>query len=118
MTRVRALVIAREGQTTQIKSIRSCTSCQTCGVEKFQSATISGSYHGEVVLEIELRDQCFALFNSLLLPLLFALGFAFVADMLLTNELIGIISAVCGFSIGMLVCQQLKPTALSAKQID
>ena len=78
---------------------------------------IDGSFEGEVDLHLSLRDQCFVLLNSLLLPLLISLVFAFVADYLHLSEIYGIISAVCGFSIGVLWCRRLKPDALTVKQV-
>jgi hypothetical protein len=103
---------------TVISSNRACTKCPSCSVEISRTATISGHYRGQVELELSVAQQWFALFNSLLLPLLMAVTFAFVAEWLLLDEIYGIIAAICGFSLGVLLCRQLKPTALIARQID
>lgn len=118
MTSIHAQVVASDGQTTLIKSPAACRTCHACSVEKFKTATISGSFEGEVQLTLESKLQWQALLHSLLLPLLLALALAFVADMLLASEIFGIIAAVCGFSIGMRLCRQLNPEALQIKAID
>jgi hypothetical protein len=118
LSKLQVRVIANSAAGTLISSDRSCPKCSSCAVEFSRTATISGQYKGQVELELSTVDQCFALFNSLLLPLLLALVFAFVAEWLLLGEIYGIIAAICGFSLGVLLCKQLKPTALMARQID
>ena len=77
---------------------------------------MSGQYDENVALQLSLKDQVFALFNSLLLPLLFAMLLALVADWLHSNEWWGIFAACCGFTIGMLLCRQLGAAALEIKE--
>ncbi len=118
MTSLRARVVSSDGQTSLIESDTACLGCQGCAVEKSKNVTISGAFEGEVLLTLESRQQWRALVHSLLLPLMTALGLAFVADLLLANEIFGIIAAICGFSIGMRLCKQLNTAALRVTAID
>lgn len=118
MTSLRARVLASDGETSLIESSDACQGCHGCGVENSKNVTISGAFEGEVVLTLESRQQWRALVHSLLLPLLTALGLAFVADLVLADEIFGIIAAICGFSIGMRFCRPLNPAALQVKAID
>jgi len=112
VTSIRARVVSNDGQTSLIESDTACRGCQGCAVEKSKSVTISGTYEGRVLVTLESRQQWRALVHSLLLPLITALVLAFVADLLLADEIFGIIAAFCGFSIGMRLCKQLNPAAL------
>ena len=102
---------------TLVQSDAACSSCHGCAQSQEQQIQIPGLYSHEVELHLSLKDQVYALFHSLLLPLGLAMGLAFIAETVLSSEIYGIISAVCGFSIGMLLCRQLRPSALRVKEV-
>lgn len=103
--------------TTVIRLERECQGCQACVHSGWQQIEIQGEFTDQVELQLSLRHQMFALFHSLLLPLLFALLSAFVADWLQFSEIYGIILTICGFILGTWLCRQLQSSALTAREI-
>lgn len=106
-------VIAREGESTLVEFDPGCRTCQGCAHQQSRCIQLPGSFNHEVSLDLSLKAQTFALFYSLLLPILFAVLATFVADWLLLNEGWGIIAALCGFTIGMVLCRPLGLSALT-----
>lgn len=119
MTSKRVRVIARDEQSTTVAFESSCDSCSSCAHGRMRISTfdIPGEFEHEVELDLALKHQIFALFNSWLLPLMLALVFAFVADYLPLGEIYGIILAVCGFSLGVMLCRQLNSAAVATREV-
>ena len=117
MTSQRVHVIEQTDKSTIVQAQSPCAGCQQCK-GKTKTLELKGAFNGEVELQLDLRDQWFALFNSLLLPLLLALLCAFIADLVHSGEMYGIISAICGFSIGVLLCRPLRAAALTAREVQ
>ena len=112
-------MIARGTQSTTVGFESKCDSCSSCAHNRTRVSTfeIPGEFEHEVELDLGLKHQIFALFNSWLLPLLMALVFAFIADYLPLSEIYGIILAVCGFSLGVMLCRQLNASAVATREI-
>ena len=119
MTVKRVRVIARGEESTTVGFESRCNTCGSCAHRKNQLSTfeIPGQFEHQVDLNLELRDQIYALFYSWLLPLILALVFAFIADSIPLSEIYGIILAVCGFSLGVMLCRQLKPSAVTTTEV-
>lgn len=100
-----------------------CQTCQSCAHAQSESRILQlplqlpGSYQGEVELSFSLSSLCYVLFHSWLLPIVTALIFAFIADSIPLGEIYGIILAVCGFSVGVLLCRKSKSSALAVKEV-
>jgi hypothetical protein len=109
-------IISQDDNSSLIEFSTGCQTCNGCANRKPQRIRMSGQYSENVSLRLGLRDQVYALFNSLLLPLLLGMVLAFVADWLLLNEWWGIFAACCGFTIGMVLCRPLGVTALEIKE--
>ena len=120
-------MIERDAQSSIIEFESRCGTCKSCAQRSDETRTLKipigykgsheASFPDQIDLELKLSDQCFVLFNSWLLPLFLALAFAFIADSIRLSEIYGIIFAVCGFSVGVLLCRGLKASAVTAKEV-
>ena len=108
--------IAWDNQTTLIEFDAGCDSCQGCASSKSKQITVTGKYKQDVQLNLSSFDQSYALFNSLMLPILMAIVMAFIADWLHSGDWYGIILVFGGFTLGMALCQRLSPDALIVEE--
>ncbi|MFT4798196.1 MAG: hypothetical protein ACJAYE_000873 [Candidatus Azotimanducaceae bacterium] len=108
--------IARDRKGTLIEFDSGCDGCNGCSQGGQQQLLIPGEFEREVVVRLSSRNQLFALFNSLLLPIFVSVCAALVADWFLLGDLYGTFLTVGGFIIGMALCRQLNPSALSVQE--
>ncbi len=116
MTNHRVRVVEQLENTTIIQA-PACQTCTGCAAGKFKTVQIPGAYNNQVELHLKLEDLAFVLANSLMLPLALGLISAFVADLCHSSEIYGIISFLCGFTLGMLLCRRLKESAVTVKEV-
>ncbi len=118
---IQSVRVVEQLKHSTVVQAEACQSCGACPVGQSKLVEVplvySGGQEDQLALQIDIRDQLFAVTNSLLLPVFLALIFAFIADSVHSNEIYGIVSAVCGFTIGMLLCRQLRTAAVTAKRV-
>jgi len=108
--------IARDSEGTLIEFDSGCGGCKGCAQGRQQKLLVAGEFDHEVVVRLSSRNQMFALFNSLLLPILMSVCLALVADWFLLSDSYGTFFAVSGFILGMALCRQLSPTTLGVEE--
>jgi len=105
-------VIARDSEGSLIEFDSGCSGCHGCAQGRQHQLLIPGEFDHEVAVRLSSRNQLFALFNSLLLPILVSVCSALVADWFMLGDFYGAIVTVGGFILGLALCRQLSPTTL------
>jgi hypothetical protein len=108
--------IARDSRGTLIEFDSGCDSCNGCSQGRLKQLLVPGEFDHEVVVRLSSRDQLFALYHSLLLPILMSVCSALVADWFRLGDLYASFFAIGGFILGMALCRQLSPATLGIQE--
>ncbi len=118
MPRRTATVITTNHEGSWLSLPANCATCNGCKSANPKQLFVSHKVEGEVSLTLGQRALYFALFHSLILPLLLFVFMTLVAESLHLNEVVGIILASSCFILGMFMCRALPAGKLRIEEVN